>query len=145
MKHQVTHLLTYLLTINERDLNGVYNQFSETYGVTSYGSGWRKDGVTSYGSGRRKDGVTSYGSGWRKNGVTSYGSGWRKDGVTSYGSGWRKNGVTSYGSGWRKDGVNRCSGPPCLLRSNDALNQGVAVFTEMGWAVNNRFRCGLCL
>ena len=78
-------------------------------------------------------------------GVTSYGSGWRKGGVTSYGSGWRKGGVTSYGNGWRKGGVNRCLGPPCLLRSNDAPNQGVAVFIEMGWAVNNRFRCGLCL
>ena len=90
------------------------------------------------------NGVTSYGSGWRKDvinqclefvletcAVTSYGSGWRKDvkqclefvlgtcAVTSYGSGWRKDvvkqclefvlgtcAVTSYGSVWRKDVFN---------------------------------------
>ena len=41
-------------------------QFSETYGVTIYGNGWRKYVVTSYGNGWRKDVVTSYGSGWKK-------------------------------------------------------------------------------
>ena len=54
------------LSTNEK----LSRKFSVIYGVTSYGSGWRKEtyGVTSYGSGRRKESydVISNGSGWRK-------------------------------------------------------------------------------
>ena len=50
-----------------------------------------------------KYGVTSYGSGCRKEicSVASYGSGWRKEtyGVTSY----ETYGVTNYDSVWRKE------------------------------------------
>ena len=41
--------------------------------------------------GRLSYGVTSYGTGWRKAVVwRNHGSGWRMCGVTIYGSGWRK-------------------------------------------------------
>ena len=74
------------LSTNEK----LSRKFSVIYGVTSYGSGWRKEtyGVTSYGSGRRKE---SYD-------VISNGSGRRKE---SYD-------VISNGSGCRKEVVNQC-------------------------------------
>ena len=63
------------MSINEN--LSVSEQFSQTYGVTRYGSGWRKEtyGVTSY----ETYGITNYDSVWRKEtyGVTSLGSGWR--------------------------------------------------------------------
>ena len=106
--------------------------FSETYGVTSYGSGWRREtyGITNYCSGWRREtyGITSYCSGWRGGtyDITNCCSGWRREtyDITNYCSGWR--GETywhnqllqwlarenlwrnhSYSSGWRKDVVNQ--------------------------------------
>ena len=80
--------------------NGILSiswQFSETRGVTNYGSGGKKDIITRYCSRGTKDVVTSNHSGVRKDVVTSNGSGVRKDIITSNGSSVRRDVVTSYG------------------------------------------------
>ena len=58
-------MVTNLLSLKHPEKKSVTCQFSKTYGITSYGRGWRTGAVTSYGRGWRADAVTSYDRLWQ--------------------------------------------------------------------------------